>query len=641
MRKKSSTTVRRRAWLWSFGAALAPLAGLLIPSHMEDAVANGDTRTLTVYHVHTRETTTATFRVNGNYDRAALEKLNWALRDWRRDEPTKIDPRLFDVAWEVHREVDASQPIQILSAFRSPETNAMLRRRSRAVAEYSQHMLGKAMDVHLTDVPMSRVREVAMRLQRGGVGYYPTSGTPFVHMDVGNVRYWPRMSRQDLARIFPDGKTVDIPSDGQPMPRYQEALAEIQARGGQAYYATAEAGASKGKGLLAMLFGGDEEDGGRASAPTAAPAVAEQPRSNPIATIANLIPSDDNAAAQPAATTAVAVADRGPDRTADVPVPVAKPRVLAENGIVLAADASRIDPNAPPVPVPPPRPTGLGKPVFADVPVPPSRPAELAFKPAGKPSLEPPAHGDLAQSAPAKADNAKADTAKTDTAKTDTAKADVAKAAAAKANAELAKSRATKTATVANESEARGAAFGQSARSAPVPKSDGKLNVVAIPPSSRLAGRVPLPNVITEGAAQTTPQPSALSFAETPATRGLQRSALAGTQAGVGGRAATSAQRKTQFVAARIDRSNFRTLTALAPTERSTTYTAQGVGSAVAPMRAAAQTQRTAVIPQGQDVVATFGDRAPYGDLKPGAFSGPAVKAFSMVDGFETIGRTN
>ena len=110
--------------------------------------------------------------------------------------------------WETYRKSGSTQPIQVVSAYRSPTTNAMLRRRSKAVAEHSQHMLGKAMDMHYTDVPMSKIREIALRLQRGGVGYYPTSGIPFVHLDVGNVRYWPRMSYQALAQLFPDGKAV-------------------------------------------------------------------------------------------------------------------------------------------------------------------------------------------------------------------------------------------------------------------------------------------------------------------------------------------------------------------------------------------------------------------------------------------------
>ncbi len=243
-------------------AAVAGTIILLAPATTENAVANGDTRTIHLHHAHTQEAIDATFMVDGQYDPAVLQKLNWFLRDWRREEATKMDPRLFDTIWEVYRESGSQQPIEVMSAYRSPETNAMLRRASRAVAEHSQHILGKAMDQHYVDVPMSRIREIAMRLQRGGVGFYPTAGTPFVHMDVGGVRHWPRMSYDQLSRLFPDGKTVHIPSNGQPLAGYEEARAELEARGDSFNYPTA--GEVKSKGFFAWLFGGggDEEGDG-------------------------------------------------------------------------------------------------------------------------------------------------------------------------------------------------------------------------------------------------------------------------------------------------------------------------------------------------------------------------------------------
>ena len=197
----------------------------------------------------------------GSTIRPVLDKLNWFCRDIRRSEATHMDPKLFDVIWEVYRESGSRQPIEVMSAYRSPETNAMLRRRSRGVAEHSQHILGKAMDQHYVDVPMSRIREIAMRLQRGGVGFYPTAGTPFVHMDVGGVRHWPRMSYDQLARLFPDGKTVHIPSNGKPLPGYEEARAELEARGDSFDYPTAGEVQSKSKGFFAWLFGGGDDEG--------------------------------------------------------------------------------------------------------------------------------------------------------------------------------------------------------------------------------------------------------------------------------------------------------------------------------------------------------------------------------------------
>nr|WP_245504152.1 DUF882 domain-containing protein [Lichenihabitans psoromatis] len=247
-------------WRWVVGFAVAALVALS-PGETQTAIANGDTRTISLYHAHSHESITATFMVNGQYDQATLDKLNWFLRDWRNNETIKMDPRLFDTIWEVYRESGSQQPIEVMSAYRSPQTNAMLRRRSRSVAEHSQHILGRAMDQHYMDVPMSRIRELGMRLQRGGVGFYPTAGTPFVHLDVGGVRHWPRMSYDQLARLFPDGKTVHIPSNGQPLPHYEEARAELEARGDGADYPTATQ--LKSKGFFAWLFGGggsDEDD---------------------------------------------------------------------------------------------------------------------------------------------------------------------------------------------------------------------------------------------------------------------------------------------------------------------------------------------------------------------------------------------
>ena len=264
--KASSRRLRKVLTVGALGLAFA---AALPAARTQNAIANGDTRTIYLYHVHTGESIAATFRVDGQYDRAVLEKLNWFLRDWRTDAPTKMNPKLFDVIWETYRETGSRQPIHIVSAYRSPETNAMLRRRSRAVAEHSQHILGKAMDMHYTDVSMSKVREIAMRLQRGGVGYYPTAGTPFVHLDVGSVRAWPRMSYQELARLFPDGKTVHLPTNGQPMARYDEARAEIEARGDAPIMVASADIPKKSRGFFERLFGigEDDEDTGAVTLP--------------------------------------------------------------------------------------------------------------------------------------------------------------------------------------------------------------------------------------------------------------------------------------------------------------------------------------------------------------------------------------
>ncbi|WP_442754735.1 DUF882 domain-containing protein [Methylocystis sp. JAN1] len=249
------------------GIFIACLA-TLTPSVTETAVANGDTRTIYLHHAHTGEDIAATYLVNGQYDSRVLQQLNWFLRDWRRDEPTNMDPRLFDVVWETYRSAGAgNQVINVVSAYRSPETNAMLRARSRAVAKYSQHMLGKAMDTTMPGMPMSNIREIGMRMQRGGVGYYPNANTPFVHLDVGNVRSWPRMTYEQLVRLFPDGKTVHLPTNGQPLAGYEEAKAEIEARGNGAYVTAPRRTFG---GFFASLFGmggGEDEDAEIAAPP--------------------------------------------------------------------------------------------------------------------------------------------------------------------------------------------------------------------------------------------------------------------------------------------------------------------------------------------------------------------------------------
>ncbi|WP_439574352.1 DUF882 domain-containing protein [Phreatobacter sp.] len=232
--RSASGTARERALRAGATAALSFGILIAVSSHTQTVVANGDTRTLSMLHKHTGEQILVTFKRNGRYDRDALNKLNWFLRDWRRDEPTRMDPHLFDVVWEVYRSVGAQSQIHVVSAYRSPGTNAMLRRRSRAVAQQSRHITGQALDFYIPGASMVRVREAGMRLQRGGVGFYPGSANQFVHMDTGSVRHWPKVSRDYLARLFPDGRTVHIPADGRPLAGFDSALAMVRARGGSA-----------------------------------------------------------------------------------------------------------------------------------------------------------------------------------------------------------------------------------------------------------------------------------------------------------------------------------------------------------------------------------------------------------------------
>ena len=197
---------------------------------MTGAEADARTRTLKLFNTHTHERLTITFKKNGRYIPSALRELNRFLRDWRRNESTNMDPQLFDLVWEVYQKSGARKPIHVVSGYRSLTTNNMLRRRSRGVARFSQHTQGRAMDFFLPDVPVSKLRKIGLRKQTGGVGYYPTSRSPFVHMDTGRVRHWPRMTRQQLVRVFPEGKTLHVPSDGKPLPGYKIALARYKAK---------------------------------------------------------------------------------------------------------------------------------------------------------------------------------------------------------------------------------------------------------------------------------------------------------------------------------------------------------------------------------------------------------------------------
>jgi uncharacterized protein YcbK (DUF882 family) len=280
-----------------YSCGLAVLLLLFGSRALQNAVAEGDTRTISLHHIHTDEDITITFKRDGRYDDAALEKLNWFLRDWRKAEQTKMDPQLIDLVWEVQREAGNTAPIWVVCGYRSPQTNAMLRHRSNGVARFSQHMLGRAMDFYIPGVDLEHLREIGLRLARGGVGFYPTSGSPFVHMDTGSVRMWPRMTHEQLVRVFPDGKTVQIPADGKPLQGYALALAEIRQRGNNPSDNSVDAARNSGVDVgtvvasedhhsinpFARLLGlrkGEEDDDADsyAPAPAAAPASAANTR---------------------------------------------------------------------------------------------------------------------------------------------------------------------------------------------------------------------------------------------------------------------------------------------------------------------------------------------------------------------------
>ena len=196
-------------------ATLVVVAALALVAGASRIAANSTRdRTISFFSVNTKETLTIQYMKDGKRVPEAMQKINWILRDWRKDEPTEMDPDLIDLVWEMHTELGSAEPIHIISGYRSRSTNDMLRRTVGGQASESRHILGKAMDVHFPDVPVKKLRYSALIRERGGVGYYPTSATPFVHLDTDRVRAWPRLPRTELALLFPAGRTQHQPSEG-------------------------------------------------------------------------------------------------------------------------------------------------------------------------------------------------------------------------------------------------------------------------------------------------------------------------------------------------------------------------------------------------------------------------------------------
>jgi uncharacterized protein YcbK (DUF882 family) len=189
-------------------AAIAAIGGSTVGAN------RGSERAISLYNIHTKETVSVVYKRDGRHVPAAMERINWVLRDWRKNEPTTMDPALVDLLWEIHNELGSKEPIHIISGFRSRGTNSMLKKTRGGQAENSQHIEGKAADVHFPDVPIQRLRYSALIRERGGVGYYPTSALPFVHVDTARVRAWPRLPRDELALLFPSGRTQHMPADG-------------------------------------------------------------------------------------------------------------------------------------------------------------------------------------------------------------------------------------------------------------------------------------------------------------------------------------------------------------------------------------------------------------------------------------------
>lgn len=172
----------RRTFLTLGGGILAAAA---LPS---GAFAAPPVRTIDFRNLHTEEQATVAYARGGRYLRDGMAKANRILRDWRADEIAKMDPRVLDFVNALTAALGYDDAVGIISGYRSPKTNRMLRQRGGGVAKRSLHMRGMAIDIRLAGLASGRVAEAAHRLRRGGVGLYTRSN--FVHLDCGRVRHW-------------------------------------------------------------------------------------------------------------------------------------------------------------------------------------------------------------------------------------------------------------------------------------------------------------------------------------------------------------------------------------------------------------------------------------------------------------------
>ncbi len=164
--------------------ALVGLTPLNVLAH----AGGGRARSLMLHNVHTGEKLKTVYYVDGRYLRESLTEINWILRDWRTDEEAAIDRQVLDQLHRLQTVMNTNAPFDVISGYRSPKTNQMLRRKGRGVAKKSLHMRGMAVDVALPGRDLRQLYRAAKSLQAGGVGIY--SGPGFIHLDSGRVRSW-------------------------------------------------------------------------------------------------------------------------------------------------------------------------------------------------------------------------------------------------------------------------------------------------------------------------------------------------------------------------------------------------------------------------------------------------------------------
>lgn len=175
---------RRQLLLGLSGVALCSL----IPSNAVASRSTQGVRELSLYNRHTGERNDGSYWVDGHYQHEVLADFDHLLRDHRQNVAAPMDKRLFDLLHSLQTTLNVEHEIHVISGYRSPKTNAMLVSNSGGVAKKSYHMRGMAMDIAIPGVKLKTLREAALSLKLGGVGYYPNSG--FVHLDCGPVRHW-------------------------------------------------------------------------------------------------------------------------------------------------------------------------------------------------------------------------------------------------------------------------------------------------------------------------------------------------------------------------------------------------------------------------------------------------------------------
>lgn len=176
--------ISRRDFL---GCSAAAFASLMAPQVFARPRALAE-KSLRFYNIHTGEKLSATYWAEGQYQAEALEAINRIMRDHRSREITNMDLRLLDVLQELQATTGKSGHYEIISAYRSPASNKLLRKNGSGVAKRSLHMRGKAIDIRLPGVELKHLRQAALKLHAGGVGYYPDSN--FIHVDTGRPRFW-------------------------------------------------------------------------------------------------------------------------------------------------------------------------------------------------------------------------------------------------------------------------------------------------------------------------------------------------------------------------------------------------------------------------------------------------------------------